>query len=235
MLFSIVIPCYNEAKSLPQLLNKCLKLINEINIEVIIVNNGSTDRTIEIVNEVTKNNKKIILCNVKNNIGYGHGILEGLKCCKGDVLGWTHADLQTDPSDAVTACKFFLKNENYNTLFVKGRRYGRSFFDSFFTIGMSFFETILLRKLMWDINAQPTFFHRSFYDTFDSPPFDFSLDLYTYFLAKRSKLKVRRFPVFFGKRHYGQSKWNYSLLSKYNFIKRTLIYSFKLRKKLKKI
>jgi len=88
---------------------------------------------------------------------------------------------------------------------------------------------------MWDINAQPTFFHRSFYDTFDSPPFDFSLDLYTYFLAKRSKLKVRRFPVFFGKRHHGQSKWNYSLLSKYNFIKRTLIYSFKLRKKLKKI
>ncbi len=233
MLFSLVIPCYNEALSLPKLIEKCEELTKEVNIEVIIVNNGSTDNTIEVMNDLIKDSNKIKFCNVIKNIGYGHGILEGLKCSTGEIVGWTHADLQTDPIDAVAGCNIFLSQKNPKKIFVKGKRFGRPLFDNFFTIGMSFFETILLRKIMWDINAQPTFFHREFYDTFKNPPLDFSLDLFVYFLAKKSNFEVHRIPVFFGARSHGQSHWNYSLKSKYNFIKRTLLYSLKLRKRLK--
>jgi len=57
------------------------------------------------------------------------------------------------------------------------------------------------------------------------------LDLFAYFMARKSKLLIRRFPVKFSKRLHGESNWNVSLLGKYKFIKRTLSYSFNLKRK----
>ena len=47
---------------------------------------------------------------VEINQGYGYGILQGLKEAKGTVIGWTHADMQTDPLDALRAFKLFEKS-----------------------------------------------------------------------------------------------------------------------------
>jgi hypothetical protein len=141
--------------------------------------------------------------------------------------------MQTDLTDALIALNFFRDSDQPEKLFIKGRRYGRPLSDVFFTIGMSIFETILLRKLMWDINAQPTMFHKKFFLDWRSPPKDFSLDLYSYYMAKKNKLKILRFPVKFGQRAYGASKWNISFSSKLRFIKRTLSYSFSLQRRMK--
>ena len=94
---------------------------------------------------------------------------------------------------------------------------------------MSIFETILLGKRLSDINAQPTMFSRKFFETWENPPNDFSLDLFAYYFAKKNKLTVVRFPVFFGKRLHGISHWNIDFRSKLKFINRTIKYSFKLR------
>ncbi len=75
------------------------------------------------------------------------GWLQGLKHATGDYIGWTHADLQTDPKDVVRG--FELINDE-NT-FVKGSRRGRRFGDNIFTIGMAIFETILLKTFLWEI------------------------------------------------------------------------------------
>jgi hypothetical protein len=90
-----------------------------------------------------------------------------------------------------------------------------------------------MKKKMWDINAQPTLFHRSFYEEWKDPPKDFSLDLFAYFMAKRNYLNIKRFPVLFGERAHGISHWNVSFSAKYRFIKRTLYYSFLLNKRFK--
>jgi len=232
--FSLIIPCYNESKSLPLLIER-LKIMkdNEKNLEIIIVNNGSTDETSEILKALAHDLNFLILVDVKTNKGYGNGILSGLNAASGEILGWTHADLQTDPIDALKGLEIFKKSTHPESLFVKGRRHGRPLTDVFFTIGMSIFEIILLRKFMWDINAQPTMFHRSFFLTWESPPNDFSLDLFAYYMAKKSNLEIKRFPVFFGDRAYGVSHWNINLLSKFNFIKRTLLYSVKLHNRIK--
>ena len=47
--------------------------------------------------------------NLEKNLGYGGGILKGLSLCKGEIIGWTHADLQTDPLDCITAFKEYEK------------------------------------------------------------------------------------------------------------------------------
>ena len=225
---SLIIPCFNEAKNLPILISRCKDLIEKYPVEIILVDNGSTDNSSMLIAKYPF----IKLVKVKKNEGYGNGILEGLHNASGEILAWTHADLQTDPNDLMRGLELVLASTNPQRLFLKGRRYGRSFFDVIFTFGMSLFETLLLQKLMWDINAQPTIFHKSFFQTWQKPPNDFSLDLYVYFMAKKSKLVIKRFPVKFSKRLHGTSDWNTSLLGKYKFIKRTLSYSFNLKRKL---
>jgi glycosyltransferase involved in cell wall biosynthesis len=226
--FSLIIPCFNEAKNIPMLLKRCGAIADPGNIEIILVDNGSTDETQEVLSSLIDFHPGCRSIRVDVNKGYGHGILEGLRSAKGSILGWTHADMQTDPADAIEGLRYF---EKYgDTIFCKGRRFGRPVFDIVFTIGMSFFESILLRKVMWDINAQPTMFSRNFFQTWQNPPGDFSLDLYAYYKAKTCRLRVCRFPVEFRSRAFGTSHWNVNWRAKVNFIKRTLIYSFQLKR-----
>lgn len=225
---SLVIPCYNEAPSIEKLLDRCKPLLDSGRFEVVLVNNGSTDSTSEIFAALSDFHPALIMVHVETNDGYGNGILAGLRVAKGDVLGWTHADLQADPHDALRGLDIF--GDNPEAVFVKGRRHGRCFTDAIFTAGMSVFETLLLKTCMSDINAQPTMFHKSFFESWQYPPKDFALDLYAYYLAKKAGLKTKRFPVHFGTREFGTSSWNVSWAAKKNFIKRTVDFSLALRK-----
>jgi polyisoprenyl-phosphate glycosyltransferase len=230
---SIVIPCYNELKNLPLLLERCAQVVTRNDIEIVLVDNGSTDDSYRFINQQLSNFPFLSLAHVKQNNGYGNGILEGLNKASGEILAWTHADMQTDPGDLIKGLEYFENISDPSRIFAKGRRSGRPMTDTFFTVGMSVFETLLLKTFMWDINAQPTLFHRSFYEEWETPPKDFSLDLFAYFMAKKSGLKFRRFPVFFKERRFGVSHWNFSLAGKFKFIKRTLSYSFELSRNLK--
>lgn len=228
MFFSLIIPCFNEVKNIPLLLERCSALTHIDGIEVILVDNGSSDGTKNLLDSLLPLFPSCRAIFLDQNIGYGDGILQGLYSARGRVLGWTHADMQTDPHDVLNGLRFFEGSKN--NIFVKGRRYGRPISDVFFTVGMSAFETILLRRKMWDINAQPTIFTREFFQTWNSPPNDFSLDLYAYYQARTQHLRVKRFPVKFGERAHGVSHWNFSLASKIKFIRRTLGYSFQLKR-----
>jgi hypothetical protein len=97
---------------------------------------------------------------------------------------------------------------------------------------MSVFETVLLGKPMWDINAQPTMFSRQFFESWRVPPYDFSLDLYAYYQARMAGLPIYRFPVLFGERAHGVSHWNVNWAAKRKFIRRTLDFSLQLKKKI---
>jgi glycosyltransferase involved in cell wall biosynthesis len=230
MKFSLVIPCYNEAKNLPLLLARCAQLMEDPKIEVIIVDNGSTDDTPETLSELQLIYPKCCSIRVEQNQGYGYGILQGLKIARGEILGWTHADMQTDPLDFLKGIALFDKHGLQS--FVKGKRYGRPLSDVFFTMGMSVFETCLLKTKMWDINAQPTLFSRTFFESWQSPPHDFALDLYAYYQACVQNIPVYRFPVKFGERAHGVSHWNVNWAAKRKFIRRTVDFSLELRRKL---
>ena len=230
MRFSLVIPCYNEAANLPLLLERGKELVVRLGIEIILVDNGSTDSTTEVLENLLPKYPSCRSIRIEKNQGYGFGIVSGLKAAKGEILGWTHADLQTDPQDAILGLELFEKHGD--DIFVKGRRYGRPFTDIFFTVGMSVFETLLLARPMWDINAQPNMFSRRFFESWADPPEDFSLDLYTYYRAQICGLKVHRFQVKFGERVHGVSHWNVNWAAKRKFIRRTLDFSLQLKKKI---
>jgi len=231
---SLVIPVFNEAKNLPLLLEEFKKISKKAKVEFLLVEDtGSTDNTRSEIKKLEKKYEFIrgVFINEK---GYGKSIYEGLKLTKADYIGWTHGDIQTPPIDALKAMDI-IKKENFpNNIYIKGKRYGRPIADKLVnTIGMSVFETLILGKGLYDINAQPNIFHRSLLEKMKNPPSNFSFDLYVYYLAKKNKYKVIRFPVFFGKRIFGESAWNTGWKARIKFIKRTIKFTFELKKKLK--
>tara|TARA_B100000787_G_C16180339_1_gene291426 strand:- start:804 stop:1505 length:702 start_codon:yes stop_codon:yes gene_type:complete len=233
MKLSIIVPCYNESQNIPLILEKFASVIKKDDVEVILVNNGSKDNSKEVLNElIPKYTFARVVC-LEENQGYGYGIISGLKQAKGEFLGYTHADMQTDPKDPLKALEIIEKQIDPINCYIKGDRKGRPFFDQLFTIGMSVFETIFLGTKLWDINAQPNVFHRTFFETVvKSCPKDFSLDLFLLYMAKKNKLNVIRFDVIFPERIHGESSWNDGLVSKWKFIKRTIGFSLKLKKEL---
>lgn len=233
-MLSIVIPCYNEAENIPLLL-ECFKQVVDVNpdTEIIFVNNGSVDNSKEVFEN------KIALypslpfrvVTIEKNHGYGHGIMYGLRCAQGDLLSWTHADMQTDPLDLLKGAELY-KEIAHPLLLVKGKRKNRKWLDVFFTWGMELFASVALKTRLYDINAQPKIFSRFFFEQIQSnAPTDFSLDLYfLYFAAKYGR--VLEFSVFFPDRRYGEAKGGGSLKGKYKLVRRTISYIFFLRKTL---
>lgn len=228
--FSIVIPCYNESGNLLKLIDICKKELCANGVEVILIDNGSTDGSDKILKTIKDLDQLLKSYRLEKNQGYGGGILYGLSKAKGQYIGWTHADLQTDPADVLNGFKLM----DSDKIFVKGSRVGRPIADNIFSIGMGIFESIILRTKLWEINAQPTIFSKKFFLSWSDPPEDFSLDLYSYVMAKKNNLSIKRLTVFFPERFYGNSSWNTGLTSKLALIQRTIKFSFQLKKRISK-
>jgi len=230
MKLSIIIPCYNESKSIQKLINNCNDFIQP-DIEIIFVDNGSTDNTYKtLINYNLPTNFKII--RVENNIGYGNGIIKGLENSIGEAVSWTHADLQTDIGDVIRGYNQYKKEIIEKKCLVKGERKKRNLFDSFFTFCMGLYCTLILRIWLFDINAQPKIFHRNFLKKFKNPPLDFSLDLFLVYWFKSNKIKINTFPVSFKKREFGEAKGGGTFYGKLKLIKRTFKYIHTLKKNL---
>jgi len=108
MLVSIIIPCFNEKKYIEKIIKEVLNQ-NNINKEIIIVDDGSTDGTTEILknNIETKVNKIIYL---EKNLGKGNAIKEAIKFVNGQIILIQDADLEYNPKDYNKMIAPFISN-----------------------------------------------------------------------------------------------------------------------------
>lgn len=230
---SLVIPCYNEEKNLNCLLKKVKGVLetSQFNLQVILVNNGSIDNTSKILKAFRNNNLKLNLkiLNLMPNLGYGGGILEGLKIADGKILSWTHADLQTDINDIKLAYNNYKTHmkQNIKTI-IKGKRKRRKILDVIFTKLMTYFIFAISGKFYDDINAQPKLFSREIYNDFVKPPKDFLLDFYLLTKAVEKNYKIKTFDVFFKKRLHGEAKGGGTILGKIKLSFKSIKYILKL-------
>lgn len=237
---SIVIPCFNEADNILIIIEKFQDILNSTNhsIEVIIVDGGSTDDTPAKLKVAFKdlNSEQFKLILKQERGGYGHDILYALCQAKGNILAWTHADLQTDPYDVVTAYELYIKEQQIGPLVIKGKRRNRNFLEAFFTVGMQFVAWLVLKTYIDDINAQPKLFSKEFFNKYlkQGAPSDFSLDLYMLYQAKKNKYKIVTFPVYFAKRLHGEAKGGGSWKGRIRLIVRTSKYILELKRNVEK-
>lgn len=118
MLLSVLIPVYNEEKTISQLLKKVIdvQLPKKIIKEIVIVDDGSTDRTVKVVENVLKKQKEIskvrfVVKNHLKNRGKGAAIRSAINHASGDVLVIQDADLEYDPNDYIRLMEPILKEE----------------------------------------------------------------------------------------------------------------------------
>lgn len=233
MRLSIVIPCYNEEGNLPLVVERLRHLVGDReDVEIILVDNGSKDSSAAVLDRMITEADPIKVVTVPVNKGYGNGILCGLSEATGDVLAWTHADMQTDPADVLVAFELF-KAQSGEVL-VKGRRQNRRALETFFTYGMQLVASAALGVALDDVNAQPKLFSRSFYDkqVKSRAPLDFSLDLFLLYQAKANGIPILTVPVVFAQRLHGEAKGGGSWKTRIKLVRRTFAYIFELRRTL---
>ncbi len=100
-LISIVVPCYNEEAVLMQFYDTCLssldELLEELNYEFIFIDDGSKDKTLNIMRELAKLDENVRYVSFSRNFGKEAGIYAGLIAAKGDYVVLMDADLQHPP------------------------------------------------------------------------------------------------------------------------------------------
>jgi len=230
-IFSLVLPCYNESENIDNLLDLITKLKkNENNLEIIVVENGSTDNSlVKIKNHKAYKNNIITLVEIKKNLGYGHGIMSGLYKGTGKYIGWCHGDLQNNLDDINNIFKQNYNELNKNNVIIKGKRKNRSMVDNFFTAGMSMLVSFLFKCKLSDINAPPKIFPRNFLNMLTKAPNDFSFDLYFLLIAKYNNYHIIEHPLIIYKRTAGKAKGGGTLFTKIRLTLRTLNYIYKLK------
>ena len=137
---SIIVPCFNEQKALPILYKELNKVtesnFNDVEFEYIFVNDGSSDKTLDIIKEFAKSDKRVIYISFSRNFGKEAAMYAGLEASTGDYVTLMDADMQ-DPPSLLIQMYDIIKNEDYDSVGVrrisrKGEPVIRSFFSHIF-------------------------------------------------------------------------------------------------------
>ena len=130
---SIIIPAYNEQESLPILyerLTKLMETLNNYDFEVLFVNDGSKDQTIEIIKELREKDKRICYVDFARNFGKEIAMIAGLDYATGDCVIFMDADLQDPPELVPELVKYW--EEGYDDVYAKRKsRKGETWLKKF--------------------------------------------------------------------------------------------------------
>ena len=135
---SIIVPCYNEEESIPLFYKEIKKIFSKINykLELIFVNDGSKDKTLELIRNLSKKDKEANYISLSRNFGKEAAMWAGLKHSTGDYITVMDCDLQ-DPPTLIPEMLRLIEEEDYDVVGTrrvtrKGEPPIRSFFARMF-------------------------------------------------------------------------------------------------------
>ena len=212
MKLSIIIPCYNEEKTINILLDEVLKVdIGVVEKEIIIVDDSSTDKTLKLIeNKIKKKkNKNIFLLKNKKNHGKGYAIRKGLKKVTGDIIIIQDADLEYNPKDYKKLIKPIISGE---TKIVYGsRRLGKNnkrlyFLNWYGAIVLTFITNILYNAKITDEPTCYKTFKREVLDNINlkCEGFEFCPEITAKIIKKGYNIK--EVPISYNPRTFKQGK-----------------------------
>ena len=112
-LISIIVPCYNEQEALPLFYDEIAKVLKKLkeDYELILVNDGSSDNTLDVMKQLAKKDKKVVYLSFSRNFGKESAMYAGLCNARGDYVGFIDADLQHPPILIKTMVEHLEKGE----------------------------------------------------------------------------------------------------------------------------
>lgn len=220
---SVIIPAYNEARHLGEVVRGMARVLEEsgIDYELRVVNNGSRDNTGAVIDELCDENSRIKPVPLAVNQGYGGGILAGLRDAQGDILSWIHADGQADPHDIV---------DIYRAMKKQGRELGKAVrivrHESPWRIVQSRIYHAIFQLLFWtpyrDINGTPKLLTRNTLQTLGLTSRDWFLDPEFVIKALRHGFPIAEVETIWSSRRSGSTRAH--LLTGLEFLKNMLMY-----------
>lgn len=114
---SIIVPCYNEEESLPifyKEIDKISKEMKSVDFEFLFINDGSRDKTLSILRDMAKKDKRVRYISFSRNFGKEAGMCAGLENATGDFVAIMDADMQDPPSKVKEMYDILSKDKEYD-------------------------------------------------------------------------------------------------------------------------
>lgn len=101
MTLSVIIPLYNEEENVPPLYEKLKEYLESLKkeYEILFIDDGSTDRTLSILEEIQAKDNRVVVLSLRRNFGQTAAFAAGFDFARGDIVVTMDGDLQNDPAD----------------------------------------------------------------------------------------------------------------------------------------
>jgi len=126
MNLSVVIPVFNEEQSIGSLITEISDALIKIDHEIVVVDDCSSDETVDVLTKIQLTNKRLRIIRHKNNYGQSLAVRTGVKCAKSSWIATLDGDGQNDPSDIPRLFDALIdKSGNNKNILIAGYRYKR--------------------------------------------------------------------------------------------------------------
>lgn len=195
---SVAIPCYNEQECLPVTMPALASALAQagVDFELVLVDNGSTDRTGETIDELAARGLPIVKGTVPQNIGFGHGLRTGLSLARGRIVGTLCADGQVAP-EAVLEVYAAIRDAQEPTLAKVRRRFRKDgLLRKVVSVAYNGVMHLLFPGLhALDLNGHPKLVHRETLERMELASDDWFLDAEIMLKARHLGLRVVEIDV----------------------------------------
>ena len=209
---SVVLPVYNEQQSLWELYSELSEQINAAilqdyisDYEIIFINDGSTDGSKNLINDIIAEDPHVCLINLRKNFGKSEALQTGFRHVRGDIIITMDADLQDDPAELI----HFIQALDNGFDLVSGWKYNRQdplkkrLPSKFFNTFVSIISNIKLH----DFNCGYKAYKREVIDSLDVYG---ELHRYIPVLARQNGFNITEIKEHHRKRQFGKSKYGFS-------------------------
>ena len=226
--YTVIMPFFNEENTLEIAVTN---LVNEdFASEIILVNDGSNDKSYEIASSLQNKHKFIKLIESKENKGKGHALKLGINVASKKYIGVLDADLEYSPNDL----KNLFKEIDINNLdivcgsrfigdFKRDNIYVRTYLANKF---LSMFFSIIHREKVTDIATCLKVFRKTLFDSIDLKANGFSIEVEILAKTLSKSDNFKEFPISYTARSYEEGK-KIKLIDGFRYIYSIIRYSFK--------
>lgn len=207
-LISVLIPAYNEEECLHELYKRVSSVLSKLenyDYEILIVNDGSKDKTLEILHDLNAKDKHLQYINLARNYGKEIAMAAGLDYVKGDAVVILDADLQIPPEYIPEMLSYY--EEGYDDVY--GRRKSRNDESFFKRLGTKIYYKALQSLTRVDILKNTSDFRLLSRRAVEALKQYKEQRRYTKGLFALIGFKKKEFIYEPVKRYAGKSKWNY--------------------------
>lgn len=131
LFISVIIPCFNEEQVIAhtyERVNKTMKSFEHRGYELIFINDGSRDKTLELLRAIARNDSNVKIVSFSRNFGHQPAVTAGINICAGDVAIIIDGDLQDPPELFPEMVKIHLEQHANVVYGLRGERKGETFF-----------------------------------------------------------------------------------------------------------